>query len=170
MKARIGTILMQIYLASPYGFSEATRPFMSETLISVLKSHGHTVRNPWDLPPDLSDGLTAAWSIRDYQSRQTHLANINARIGERNEMTIRECDLVVAVLDGQEVDSGVAAEVGFACAIGKRIIGYRGDFRLSGENIGCRVNLQVQYFVEKSGGSIASSLEELEQQLTKVTL
>jgi len=47
----------------------------------------------------------------------------------------------LAVVDGQEVDSGVASEVGFAYGLGKRIIGYRNDFRLAGENQGTKVKL-----------------------------
>ena len=34
---------------------------------------------------------------------------------------------VVAVLDGADVDSGTAAEIGYAFARGKLIVGYRGD-------------------------------------------
>lgn len=39
------------------------------------------------------------------------------------------CDVVVAVLDGADVDSGTAFEVGYAYARGKPIIGVRTDFR-----------------------------------------
>ncbi len=157
---------MRIYLASPYGFAEATKSFLNDSMILILKSRGHIVLNPWDLPPELAKRLGSAQSISDYDARQSFLAKINTEIASLNEKAIQSSDIVVAVLDGQEVDSGVAAEIGFARALGKKIIGYRGDFRLSGENIGCRINLQVQYFVEASGGLIVSSLEELEQQLT----
>jgi len=37
--------------------------------------------------------------------------------------------------------------IGFAFAKGKPIIGYRGDLRLSGDNDGAIVNLQVEYFI-----------------------
>ena len=52
-------------------------------------------------------------------------------------------------------------EIGYAFARGKRIIGYRGDFRLAADNIGSTINLQVEYFVRASGGEIATSLTEL---------
>ena len=42
----------------------------------------------------------------------------------------------MAVLDGTDVDSGTAAEIGYAFARGKLIVGYRGDFRLSADNEG----------------------------------
>lgn len=39
------------------------------------------------------------------------------------------CDAVVAVLDGADVDSGVAFEVGYARARGKPVVGLRTDYR-----------------------------------------
>jgi nucleoside 2-deoxyribosyltransferase len=39
------------------------------------------------------------------------------------------CDVVVAVLDGPDGDSGTAFEMGYACAKGKPVIGVRTDFR-----------------------------------------
>lgn len=46
---------------------------------------------------------------------------------------IEEADLVVAVLDGADVDSGVAFEVGYAYAMGKPVVGVRTDFRQNQE-------------------------------------
>jgi hypothetical protein len=62
------------------------------------------------------------------------------------------------VLDGVDVDSGTAAEIGSGFAKGKKIIGYRGDFSLSADNEGSIVNLQVEYFIEASGGAIVTRL------------
>ncbi|MBM4081215.1 MAG: nucleoside 2-deoxyribosyltransferase [Planctomycetes bacterium] len=42
---------------------------------------------------------------------------------------IDEADVVVAVLDGADCDSGTAFEVGYAYAKGKPVIGVRTDFR-----------------------------------------
>jgi nucleoside 2-deoxyribosyltransferase len=44
------------------------------------------------------------------------------------------------------VDSGTAAEIGYAYGIGRRILGYRSDYRLSAENEGSLVNLQVEFY------------------------
>ena len=74
-------------------------------------------------------------------------------------------DGVVAVLDGADVDSGTAAEIGYAFARGKLIVGYRGDFRLSADNEGGIVNLQVEYFIRQSGGTIVNRYEDLEPSL-----
>ena len=68
---------------------------------------------------------------------------------------------MLAILDGTDVDSGTASEIGYAFALGKKILGYRGDFRLTGDNPGSTVNLQVEYFIRKSGGRIVRSVEEL---------
>lgn len=46
---------------------------------------------------------------------------------------VREADVVVAVLDGPDVDSGVAWEMGYAGALGKPVIGVRTDMRESQE-------------------------------------
>jgi nucleoside 2-deoxyribosyltransferase len=42
---------------------------------------------------------------------------------------IRNSDVVVAILDGIEVESGVAFEIGYAYCLGKPIIGLKTDYR-----------------------------------------
>src|SRR5690606_23805523 len=81
-------------------------------------------------------------------------------IGRRNIAAIRSSRLLAANLDGQEVDSGTAAEIGYAAALGIRCFGLRSDLRQAGEH-GVPVNLQVAALVEHSGGRIAGSLTEL---------
>jgi nucleoside 2-deoxyribosyltransferase len=46
---------------------------------------------------------------------------------------IRTCDVVIAVLDGSDVDSGVAFEMGYAHALKIPVVGVRTDFRQSQE-------------------------------------
>jgi nucleoside 2-deoxyribosyltransferase len=67
---------------------------------------------------------------------------------------------VVAVLDGADVDSGTAAEIGYATALGRWVLGYRGDRRPLGDTAGCLVNLQVEYFIRLKG-DIYTSLDAL---------
>jgi nucleoside 2-deoxyribosyltransferase len=90
------------------------------------------------------------------------------RLGGDNARAIEQSQVVVAVLDGPDVDSGTASEVGYAAALGKRIIGYRGDFRLSSDNEGTTVNLQVEYFIRHSGGPIVKDLPSLAEAVRKV--
>jgi nucleoside 2-deoxyribosyltransferase len=153
--------MARIYLASPFGFTEAGRFFLQSKLIPVLQKTGNTIIDPWTISTDLAGKLQLAMSNSDLVQLKASLRSINNEICRRNETALRECDAIVAVLDGQEVDSGVAAEVGFAYALGKRIFGYRGDFRVSGDNIGAKVNLQVDGWVELSGGAIFVTVEEL---------
>lgn len=154
---------MKTYLASPLGFSQSTRYFMT-VLESLLADSGYIVVNPWRLSDPRE--FQAAAGIEDEELRRQALHGINMKVAGGNERVIRECDIVVAVLDGPDVDSGTASEIGFAFALGKRIYGYRGDFRRSGDNEGCIVNLQVEYWIEKSGGCITTNLDALRELLT----
>ena len=65
------------------------------------------------------------------------------------------------MLDGAEVDSGTAAEVGFGSALGKACYGLRTDLRDSGDFVGLPINLQILHFIEKSGGRMFRSIAEL---------
>ncbi len=66
-----------------------------------------------------------------------------------------------AGLGESDVDSGTASEVGCGSALGKTVIGYRGDFRLSADNEGSMVNLQVEHFIYLHGGEIVATTESL---------
>ena len=54
-------------------------------------------------------------------------------IGGNNETAIKSAFGIFAVLDGTDVDSGTASEIGYGAAKGKIIVGYRGDFRMTGD-------------------------------------
>jgi nucleoside 2-deoxyribosyltransferase len=104
----------------------------------------------------------------DGPERREAWRRLNVKIAGRNAAALDECDAVVAILDGVDVDSGTAAEIGYAFAKGKPILGYRGDFRLSADNEGATVNLQVEYFIRQSGGDIVKSLAELPRALENI--
>lgn len=118
------------------------------------------VSNPWD-DHRFDREFAEIAQLPEHKERVRRLRAINHQLGHGNEERIRASDAVIAVLDGVDVDSGTAAEVGFAYALGLRIYGLRTDFRLAGDNLGSVVNLQVQYFIEQSGGRIVGSVEEL---------
>lgn len=149
-----GTASPRIYLASPLGFAESTRAFMEE-LVSDLRAV-ITVINPWD-DVRFAGEFAAIARIDSVAEREGRLATINKELGRSNTQSIEESDAVFAVLDGVDVDSGTAAEIGFAFARQKRVHGLRTDFRLAGDNAGSLVNLQVQYFIEASGGEIVTT-------------
>ncbi len=148
-------MIASIYLASPLGFAESTRTFMT-TLASQLSAHV-TVVNPWD-DQRFAPTFIALENEPHYPTRTARLAEINRELGRANTESIDHVDAVFAVLDGVDVDSGTAAEIGYAFARGKLVCGLRTDFRLAGDNLGSIVNLQVQYFIEQSGGAIVTEV------------
>lgn len=88
--------------------------------------------------------------------------------GEANLRAIDGADGVVAVLDGVDVDSGTASEIGYAFAKGKRIVGYRNDFRRTGDTMASVVNLQVEFFIRASGGDIVRSIDLIADAVEKL--
>jgi nucleoside 2-deoxyribosyltransferase len=152
-------LIMQIYIASPLGFSEAGSDFYNNRLIPQLKSLGHEVSDPWNLTDPRK--ITAVLAMPYGTEKRDEWRRINTEIGRNNQLAIDRCDAVLAVLDGADVDSGTASEIGYAFAKGKPILGYRGDFRLSADNEGSVVNLQVEYFIRQSGGEIITRFADL---------
>ena len=154
---------IRIYLASPLGFSEAGRYFYTTVLVPFVRGLGYEVLDPWTLT-DVRKILTVQGMPYGPAKREAW-RTLNLEMGATNRAAIDAARGVVAVLDGTDVDSGTAAEIGYAFARGKLIVGYRGDFRLSADNEGSTVNLQVEYFIRESGGSIVDRYEDLESSL-----
>jgi nucleoside 2-deoxyribosyltransferase len=61
----------------------------------------------------------------------------------RNIDAIRRADVVVAILDGADADSGTCWECGFAFALGRPVIGVRTDFRGGGDDSEHQINLML---------------------------
>ncbi|MGA7728057.1 MAG: nucleoside 2-deoxyribosyltransferase [Dehalococcoidales bacterium] len=110
-----------------------------------------------------------AENIHDVEKRRAAFHQVNSIVASKNERSIRDCDFVIGILDGVDVDSGTASEIGFAYGIGKRIFGFRTDSRKTGDNDGSTVNLQVQYWIEKSGGHIATDITEVKEYIANCT-
>lgn len=157
----------KIYLANPLGFSEAGRKFIRDVLVPELSKHGQVV-NPFDLidPARIKAIETTPAGPERVQAWRA----LNVEIGKLNQDHIDSSDIVFAILDGVDVDSGTASEIGYAYARNKLIIGYRGDFRLSADNEGGIVNLQVEHFIRASGGTIIRELAELNQAFSSAAL
>jgi nucleoside 2-deoxyribosyltransferase len=149
-------------MAGPLGFSEAGRYFHTSVLVPLVRSLEYDVLDPWTF----NRRKIAAIRRLPYGVRKrASWRGLNPEIGARNRAAIDRADGVVAVLDGVDVDSGTAAEIGYAFARGKLIVGYRGDFRLSADNEGSKVNLQVEFFIRESGGTIVKRYEDLKSSL-----
>ena len=147
--------MTRVYAAGPLGVSPATRRFHDEVLVPALAARGFEVLDPWAG----GGAIEAALAVVDGDARRAALRAANAEVAEANASMISACDAVFAVLDGTDVDSGTAAEIGYACALGRPVVGWRGDLRSAGDNEGAVVNMQVQWFIEQSGGRIERTLD-----------
>ena len=112
-----------VYLAAPL-FREAECDFNSK-LRDELINAGFKVF----LPQEDSN------NIKDKLDRQKIIFNKNLK-------GIENSDILVAVVDGADVDSGTAWEIGYAFSKGKPVLGLRTDFRTLG--IEGTVNLMIE--------------------------
>src|SRR5262245_34735155 len=112
-------------MAGPLGFSEAGRHFHASVLVPFVRGLGYEVIDPWTLTdPGM---IEAARTMPPGRDRREAWERLNLAIARNNCAAIDRAHAVVAVLDGPDVDSGTAAEIGYAFARGKLIVGYRGD-------------------------------------------
>jgi nucleoside 2-deoxyribosyltransferase len=142
------------YIASPLGFTESGRLYYETVYLPALAAVVTPV-DPWSLT-NAEEIAAAAASGRPRE--------FALEIGGRNAAAIRSCRLLAAQLDGQEVDSGTASEIGYAAGLGLRCYGLRTDLRESGEP-GVAINLQVESFIVESGGTLVTTLDALVEQL-----
>ena len=94
---------------------------------------------------------------------------VNRKLGRGNQALIDQASGVLALLDGSDVDSGTAAEIGYAAAKGTPVVGLRTDIRPSGDNEATTVNLQIQWFIELSRGDLVLTVADALTKLTEVT-
>jgi nucleoside 2-deoxyribosyltransferase len=73
---------------------------------------------------------------------------------------IDSCNIIVAILDGADADSGTCWECGYGFANNKHIIGIRTDFRSTGDTFG-GFNAMLYYCANKiiSGNNYLSELK-----------
>jgi len=107
---------MKIYLAAPV-FSQVERRHnraLAKKLSALLP------RSEVVLPQDFRVGRDGA-SFND----RRHLERVYRRCTE----AMRGAEVILALLDGADADSGVAFEVGYARGLGKPVLGVRTDYR-----------------------------------------
>ena len=85
-------------------------------------------------------------------------------IFETNIAALNEADIMVALLDGPQVDDGTSWEVGYFFSQKKKILGIRTDFRRAGETETSRVNLMI----ECSCLALVGDLDELVRELQRI--
>ncbi len=132
--------MRNVYLAAPL-FSEAECDFNSR-LRDELEGIGMSVF----LPQEHSNKIDSELDARQES------------IFSKNVAAIDKADILVAVLDGVDVDSGTAWEIGYAHALGKPVYGLRTDFRTLGMGV---VNLMIERSVVlcTSFGELVERLE-----------
>jgi nucleoside 2-deoxyribosyltransferase len=138
-----------VYLAGPDGFTPAGLAWHLDVVMPAVRQAGMNPLSPWDTPATLPAGPDRDLSLRE----------LDYRTGAANAELIDGADGVLALLDGPDVDSGTAAEIGYAAKGGRIVVGLRTDTRRTGDNEGVTVNLQVEYFIRLSGGSVHTRLE-----------
>jgi len=114
----------RIYFAAPL-FTAAERDF-NRRVADLLEAHWFRVH----LPQDTGD------------SSAERMADHTRAIYDHNLAALAQTDLVVAVIDGADADSGTAWEMGYASAMGIPVIAVRTDFRRAGRHE--RVNLMLE--------------------------
>ena len=107
---------MKVYLAAPV-FSQIERQYNRQLAARLQEL---LPRSQVILPQDFRVGPGGA-SFND----RRHLAALYRRCTEE----IGGADVVLALLDGADADSGVAFEVGYARGLGKPVLGVRTDYR-----------------------------------------
>ena len=127
---------MKLYLAGPI-FSEADQEWLRKTKKRIL-----------EIKDSNGEGLfEVVWpyELLDKDSAHALGAKARTRIFEMCRSTLDECDALVALLDGSQVDDGTAWEIGYFYAKngGNRIIGIRTDFRRAGETEVSTVNAMI---------------------------
>jgi nucleoside 2-deoxyribosyltransferase len=101
---------MKLFLAAPL-FNEAERAF-NATLAATLRAQGFDV-----------------WLAQEAPFLQHDDPHEKRRLYDGDILALKASDVVVAVLDGVEVDAGVAFEMGYAAALGKPLIALKTDYR-----------------------------------------
>ena len=151
----MGITKPRVYLAGPLGFTASGRLYHETVLVPAVRAAGLEPLDPWDVDTEIRAVLDLPVGSAE---RRRRLPDVNRTIGARNARMIVDCAAVLAVLDGNDVDSGTAAEIGYAAALHKPIVGLRCDLRVTGDNEATLVNLQVEWFIVDSGGSLETDL------------
>lgn len=104
------------------------------------------------------------------------------KIFELDYENVIKSDLMVAVIDGVEIDSGVACEIGIARSLNIPIVALYTDMRLQGTSNTKKINALIDDSVEnqfmyrnlfvigavKSNGSVVSNLEKMVKEVNRL--
>ena len=139
---------MNVYLAGPL-FSTAEKQFNSALKAALARLDP---KSNYILPQEFAD------SIADHPA-------FFELVFQNCVKEVRNCDVVVALLDGADVDSGTCIELGIGFALHKRLIGVRTDSR-PGEDQG--MNLMVTRALDELLQLPEADVETLAREITSV--
>lgn len=136
-----------IYIAGPL-FSQAERDFLVRMTDELSRATGLDPITDFFLPHRDAGDIGVAGTRTDIFSEDLRMLD--------------EASVVVALLEGPDVDSGTAVEIGYAYAKGKKIFGLLTDFRayLEGQEKPSKINNMV-WGVCEQGRTIFGSLDDL---------
>jgi nucleoside 2-deoxyribosyltransferase len=145
-----------VYLAGPSGFFEAGLRWHNTVVVPKVVAAGLTPMDPWS---DQS-AITGVMNAMEFgPERRAALQEANLVQGRYDLQLIMESEAMLASLDGPDVDSGTAVEIGFGFARGLLIVGLRTDIRRSADNEGSIVNPMIETCLADSGGILTNSLD-----------
>ncbi len=136
-----------VYVAGPL-FSQAEREFLVRMVDTLSCASGLDANDDFFIPH--RDGGELGKGPKRLDIFNLDLTSLN------------NAGIVIALLDGQDVDSGTCIELGYAYAKGKKIFGIITDFRsyCTNDHEPHRPNLMV-WGVCEQGNTVFHNLEEL---------
>jgi len=139
---------MKVFISGPL-FSQAEREFNLK-VDEKLREHGFETFLPQRDAGKL-DELISKEGERAYRT-----------IFKRDLDGLEWADVVVAILDGTDVDSGTAFEVGYAFARGKPVVGLKTDMRVFAKDE------EVNNMLAQGVKALVSNLDEMVSELKKI--
>jgi nucleoside 2-deoxyribosyltransferase len=139
---------MKVFIAGPL-FSQAEREFNLK-VDEYLRGHGFETFLPQRDVGRL-DELLAKEGGRAYRA-----------IFEQDLKGLDQADAVVAILDGPDVDSGTAFEIGYAFAKGKPVIGLKTDMRVFAKDE------ELNNMIAQGIRALARNLDEVVSELKRL--
>lgn len=157
--------IKSVYLASPEGFASGHKPYLDAVKKHLREVCKVEVWDPWEQEYERDFRIANAESL--VVPRIEKNLKLAHKIGFNNHKGILNRDAVLGICEGAQVDDGTASEMGFAAGCGKRVFALRTDFRNVGDLMGVPINLQVLYWVERSGGKLFRKVEAIKLEMSE---
>ena len=142
---------MKIYIASPL-FSEMERDYIDKIVNRIQTELDLKSEDNFYVPHRDND-----YDAGDYEIYSNNIEHLN------------ECNIMVAILDGKDVDSGTAFEIGYFEAQNKVVLGLLTDTRSYDDQGELTAKLNTMVFMALNyGANVFSDIDELVEKLYEV--